>query len=64
LPDEDEGGEDERNLVEEAIYVETLMGWDGDPCDCLDCACERFRDGGDDALCPECRLGDHWPAGE
>jgi hypothetical protein len=62
LSDEDEGGEDEReDLVHDALQVEALMGWDGDPCECT-CGCKRFRAGDDDGLCPECRLGDHWPA--
>jgi len=58
LPDEDELG----HLVDEELQTETLMGWDGDPCECTECRCERFRGGEDDGLCPECRGGDHWPA--
>jgi hypothetical protein len=64
LPDEDEleiDGEDGAR-VEDALLVETLMGWDGDRCECPDCACERFRDGTDATLCAACLAGDHWLA--
>jgi hypothetical protein len=62
LPDEGEleaGGEDQ-GLVDDALLVETLMGWDGDRCECAACPCPRFRDGADDTLCGPCLAGDHW----
>ena len=48
--------------VEDVLLVETLMGWDGDPCRCPACACPRFLDGTDDTLCAACLAGDHWRA--
>ena len=54
MPDEDEL----EHLVEEELLVETLMGWDGGPCECTDCECGRPRDG-PDLLCPNCREGEH-----
>ncbi|HUG30458.1 MAG TPA: hypothetical protein VMQ65_08110 [Candidatus Limnocylindria bacterium] len=48
--------------IADVLLVETLMGWDGDRCECVDCRCERFRDGSDDTLCAACREGDHWRA--
>ena len=60
MPDEDEGLlEQLGELATEAIEVETLMGWDGDPCLCQACTCERFRDSDDDGRCPDCRAGKH-----
>jgi hypothetical protein len=63
LPDEDELEIDGDGpaLVEDALLVETLMGWDGDPCLCPECACARFRDAPDDLRCAECRADRHWP---
>ena len=46
------------------LEIETLMGWDGDRCECTECRCERFRDGADDTLCRECLAGDHSTAHE
>jgi hypothetical protein len=53
LPDEDELeiDDDGQALVEDALLVETLMGWDGDPCRCAECACSRFLDVADARLC-------------
>jgi hypothetical protein len=65
LPDEDElelDGEDQVR-VEDVLLVEALMGWDGDPCLCADCACARFRDHADDLRCADCRADRHWPPG-
>jgi hypothetical protein len=62
MPDEDEPeieGEDQAS-VEDMLQVETLMGWDGDRCECAECRCERFRDGSDATLCGPCLAGDHW----
>jgi hypothetical protein len=42
------------------IAVETLMGWDGDTCECV-CDCPRFRDRSDDLRCRPCIEGRHWP---
>lgn len=64
MPDEDEveiDGEDQVH-VEDMLAVETLMGWDGDRCQCQVCACERFIDGADERLCAACLAGDHWRA--
>ncbi len=58
MPDEDELGPS----VEDVLYVETLMGWDGDACRCLDCQCPRFLDGTDDEKCRDCFEGRHWAA--
>ena len=64
MPDDEEleldGGEQAR--IEEALLVDTLMGWDGDRCRCAECVCPRFLDGSNDTLCPECFAGDHWRA--
>jgi hypothetical protein len=54
LADEDEL----EHLVEDELLVETLMGWDGDPCQFTECPCGRFRDG-PELLCLECREGRH-----
>ena len=64
MPDEDEFdfGADEQARIEDALLVDTLMGWDGDPCRCVECACPRFLDGLDDALCGPCLVGDRWRA--
>jgi hypothetical protein len=43
-----------------AIAVETLMGWDGDKCECA-CQCPRFQDQSDDRRCTPCIEGEHWP---
>jgi hypothetical protein len=63
LPDEDgeDGGllQELGELANEAILVETLMGWDGDPCLCQTCDCPRFRDRGDSTHCPDCCAGRH-----
>ena len=60
MPDEDEGLlEQLGDLANDAILVETLMGWDGDPCLCEHCDCPRFRDGGI-TDCPECAAGRHF----
>jgi hypothetical protein len=56
LPDD----ELEIDPVADTLLVDTLMGWDGDPCLCIECACPRFRDGTDDGRCPDCRAGRHW----
>jgi hypothetical protein len=40
------------------IAVETLMGWDGDPCECA-CDCPRFRDQPNDPRCTPCIEGEH-----
>ena len=61
MPDE-EGEPDLEELVADALYVETLMGWDGSPCECRECDCHRFADGNapaGDSRCLECRGGDH-----
>jgi hypothetical protein len=42
------------------IAVETLMGWDGDACECA-CDCPRFQDQPDDPRCTPCIEGEHWP---
>ena len=55
--DESELGQD---LVDEELLVETLMGWDGEPCRCRKCACPRFRESADEERCPECAQGRHW----
>ena len=66
MPDEDELEQAGDDLLdpnaspEDVLLVEALMGWDGDPCQCPDCDCPRFRDGTDDR-CPDCREGRHWP---
>jgi hypothetical protein len=62
LPDEDEF--DHEQLVEDVLYTETLMGWDGDPCECLECDCPRFRDGSHGDRCRDCAEGRHWPPSE
>jgi hypothetical protein len=62
LPDAGElemDGEDQEG-VDEMLQVETLMGWDGDRCTCVDCRCERFRDG-EDPRCLQCQAGEHGP---
>jgi hypothetical protein len=65
LPDEDElvlAGDDlldPNASPEDVLLFEALMGWDGDPCRCADCACPRFRDGAEDQ-CLDCREGRHW----
>lgn len=60
--DEDEGLLDELGeLANEAILVETLMGWDGDRCRCEDCFCSEFLDGDPGPQCAACRKGDHSP---
>jgi hypothetical protein len=65
LPDDDElqqlGDDllDPNASPEDVLMVEALMGWDGDPCLCPDCACPRFRDGPDER-CADCREGRHW----
>jgi len=41
------------------IAVETLMGWDGDPCKCA-CDCPRFADQSEDPRCTPCIEGRHW----
>jgi hypothetical protein len=62
LPDEDDGLLDELGeLANEAILVETLMGWDGEACACEACNCARFRDGDQDGRCTLCRAGNHTP---
>ena len=54
--------EDElENIVDDALATDALMGWDGAPCLCPECACPRFRDGTDPLRCPHCHAGDHWP---
>jgi hypothetical protein len=59
--DEDEGFLDELGeLANTAILTDTLMGWEGDVCECPDCDCRRFQDGSDDRRCPPCRVGEHW----
>ena len=58
MADEDEL----EHLVQDALETDTLMGWDGAPCLCTACECPRFRDGSDPTRCPQCSLGDHWPA--
>jgi hypothetical protein len=66
LPDDGEDGDKDRGLLErlgelanDAIAVETLMGWDGEPCRCPACHCLRFRDMGDSTACSACRAGRH-----
>jgi len=54
LPDEDEL----EHLVEEELLVETLMGWDGDPCECTECLCARLSDG-PELVCGDCKQGRH-----
>jgi hypothetical protein len=67
LPDDDELEQAGDDLLdpnaspEDVLVVEALMGWDGDPCLCADCACPRFRDGIDER-CQDCREGRHWSA--
>ena len=58
MPDEDEL--DHERLVEDALLVDTLMGWDGDRCACAECDCPRFQDTADDTRCGDCREGRHW----
>ena len=58
MPDEDEL--DHESLVEDALLVDTLMGWDGDRCECVECDCPRFQDTVDDKRCGDCREGRHW----
>ena len=64
--DDDEGLLEELgDLANEAILVETLMGWDGDPCLCRECDCPRFRDMRDSTACSECSCARHsGPAGQ
>ena len=62
MPD-DRGGLDGASVAD-MLEIETLMGWDGDRCECTECRCERFRDGADDTLCRECLAGDHSTAHE
>jgi len=60
LPDDDEDlFEQLEEPAQDALLVEALMGWDGDPCLCADCDCPRFRDGEPDGRCAPCRVGDH-----
>ena len=63
MPDEDDGLLEELGeLANEAILVKTLMGWDGDRCECPACACERFPFGTNGTMCAECIARDHWRA--
>jgi hypothetical protein len=66
LPDDGEDVGMDRGLLDrlgelanEAIAVETLMGWDGKPCLCPACHCLRLREMGDSTACPECSAGRH-----
>ena len=59
MPDDDDLLEELGEQAEEALLVETLMGWDGDFCLCTECVCQRFRDDAPDGLCDPCRAGDH-----
>ena len=61
LPDDDDRLDELGDSVEDVLDVETLLGWDGDPCECSECECPRFRDGAEGARCPDCRAGSHWP---
>jgi hypothetical protein len=44
---------------EDVLLVETLMGWDGDPCEC-DCGCRRPVDDAGFDRCAPCREGRHF----
>jgi hypothetical protein len=44
--------------AEAEIAFETLMGWDGELCQC-ECGCRELRDTLDDPRCALCREGRH-----
>jgi hypothetical protein len=48
--------------VEDALLVEALMRWDGEPCQCTECECLRFVDEANETWCRDCREGRHWGA--
>ena len=56
--DEQEQDGEDGATVADMLEVETLMGWDGERCQCPH-GCERFADGSDDGWCEQCGKGDH-----
>ena len=58
-PDDDDNNVFEIDGAANELAIETLMGWDGAPCECA-CDCPRLRDRPDDVRCTPYIEARHW----